>query len=84
MDSTYQHLVAILADKFESPAAKIDPHVTLSELELDSLAIVELFVTLQDHYGVELDDSHARPDMSLADLTALVEAQLTAAGTDRQ
>ncbi|MGA5285410.1 beta-ketoacyl-ACP synthase 3 [Streptomyces griseoincarnatus] len=84
MDSTYQHLVAILADKFESPAANLDPQVTLGELDLDSLAIVELFVTLQDRYGVDLDDSHARPDMSLAALTALVETQLTAAGADRQ
>lgn len=80
MDSTYQHLVDVLVDKFEVAASGLTERTTLTELELDSLAVVELFVTLQDHYGVELDDSLARPDLSLAEITSLVDAQLGAVG----
>ncbi|MBT2384960.1 acyl carrier protein [Streptomyces sp. ISL-11] len=80
MDSAYQHLVDVLTDKFESTVADMNPRTTLAELELDSLAVVELFITLQDHYGVELDDSQARPEMSLKDIVSLIRAQLNAEG----
>ncbi|MEU5117043.1 acyl carrier protein [Streptomyces longwoodensis] len=84
MDNTYERLVDILTDKFEIPAAHIDPQATLGELELDSLSAVELFVTLQDHYDVELDDSYASPDTSLETLASLVGTQLAAVRADRQ
>ncbi len=59
MDPVYDTLVSLLTDKFEAPADKITPDITLGELELDSLAVVELYVTLQEHYGIPLDDTTA-------------------------
>lgn len=49
---------------------------TFDSLGLDSIAQVEMFVTLSDHYGVHLDDSQASGDMTLARTAHLVTAEL--------
>ncbi|MFM9611489.1 beta-ketoacyl-ACP synthase 3 [Streptomyces niveiscabiei] len=67
----YDHLVHLLATKFEadSPA----PDATFTDLGLDSLAVVELFVTLSDHWSIALPDTEADPGLTVAATAALVE-----------
>ncbi|MGW7414678.1 acyl carrier protein [Streptomyces sp. NPDC054863] len=78
MQAVYDHLVTVLADKFEVDAALIGPDVCLDALELDSLAVVELLVTLQDHYGVPLEEGAATGDMTVRQVTEAVGSQLDA------
>jgi acyl carrier protein len=78
--TVYAHLVTVLADKFEADAAQIGPDVSLEALELDSLAVVELFVTLQDQWGVPLDDNDAHAHMTVRELAESIDAQLATAG----
>ncbi|ARF53902.1 acyl carrier protein [Streptomyces gilvosporeus] len=80
MESVYDHLVTVLRDKFEADAEEIRPEATLASLELDSLAVVELYVTLQDHWGVPLEEDEAAAEMALHKLAQTVAAQLSAAG----
>ncbi|MGX9889368.1 acyl carrier protein [Streptomyces sp. NPDC002276] len=68
----HARLVTILSDKFEVPADRIREAATLDELELDSLAVVELYVTLQEEWQVPLDDSTASGDLTVADVTRAV------------
>ncbi|MCX4682831.1 acyl carrier protein [Kitasatospora purpeofusca] len=58
MNPVRAHLVTLLTEKFEAPADSIDDDATLEDLDLDSLARVELVFSLQDHWGVPLDDDH--------------------------
>lgn len=60
-----EHLVTLLTEKFEAPPGSIDDDATLEDLDLDSLARVELVFSLQDHWGVPLDDDQD----STADVT---------------
>ncbi|WP_052032632.1 acyl carrier protein [Streptomyces viridochromogenes] len=58
-DPVDQHLVTVLQGKFEVAPEDIRPEATLEDLGLDSLAAVELYVTLQEQWQVPLDDSEA-------------------------
>jgi acyl carrier protein len=58
-DPVDQHLVTVLSGKFEVPPEHIRPEATLEDLGLDSLAAVELYVTLQEQWRIPLDDSEA-------------------------
>ncbi|WP_181442348.1 acyl carrier protein [Streptomyces tateyamensis] len=56
MNPIREHLLALLTEKFDAAGAEVDDASTLEDLDLDSLARVELVVTLQEHWGVALDD----------------------------
>lgn len=76
MDRVYDHLVTLLSDKFEVDPDRITPDATLDTLELDSLAVVELYVTLQEQWQIPLDDSAASGELTVADVARAVTALL--------
>ncbi|MER7698905.1 MULTISPECIES: phosphopantetheine-binding protein [unclassified Streptomyces] len=76
MKHVYTRLVSLLGDKFEVAPERITPDVTLGDLELDSLAVVELYVTLQEEWGVPLDDSAATADLTVEDVARAVAGLL--------
>jgi acyl carrier protein len=60
----------VLANK----RAQFEPaeaHTPLDELSLDSLEVAELFATIEDRSGLELDPDSARLLRSVGDLTRL-------------
>lgn len=69
----YEYLTDVLVEKFEVDRADIAETATFSDLDLDSLAVVELFVTLSDRWRVALDDSEAVPGLTLAATADLVD-----------
>ncbi|MGW1376852.1 acyl carrier protein [Streptomyces sp. NPDC002446] len=79
METAYDHLVTVLADKFEVDADEIHPEATLAGLELDSLAVVELYVTLQEHWNIPLEEDDSAAELTLTQLARAVDAQLAAA-----
>jgi acyl carrier protein len=84
VDRVYDHLVTILSDKFEVDAERIGPHATLDDLELDSLAVVELYVTLQEEWQIPLDDSTASADLTVAQVALSVTALLDEPASGRE
>ncbi|MFG2226300.1 acyl carrier protein [Streptomyces sp. NPDC048644] len=82
MAAVYDHLVTVLTDKFEVDAEVIRPEMTLTELELDSLAVVELYVTLQERWGVPLADDDSAAELTVAQVARAVTAQLPAADAE--
>ncbi|MER7758686.1 acyl carrier protein [Streptomyces sp. NPDC097619] len=71
------HLLTTLTEKFEIPADQLSPEATLGELGMDSLAIIELYVTLQDHWAVPLDDSAAGPEITVGELGSTLTGLLS-------
>ncbi|MDQ1005906.1 acyl carrier protein [Streptomyces sp. V4I23] len=67
MGTTYDQLVHILTGKLEVPAERVRPDALFGELELDSLAVVELEVVLEETFGVELWSDGFDQSMSLAE-----------------
>ncbi|MFH9069047.1 acyl carrier protein [Streptomyces alboflavus] len=72
-------ITAYLAQTFAVPPEKLTAEATFASLDLDSIAQVELFVTLSDHYGVELDDSQASGRLTLGQTADLLRAELARA-----
>ena len=69
--AVYDHLVHLLETKFD--VTEVTPEATYTDLGLDSLAVVELFVTLSDHWSIALDDTEADPELTVAATAELVE-----------
>ncbi|MFE9120395.1 acyl carrier protein [Streptomyces sp. NPDC007172] len=76
MDTVLTHLTTVLTSKFEVPVGKITLNTSLADLELDSLAAVELYVTLQEHWDVPLDDSEATPDRTVGEISQTITTLL--------
>ncbi|MDF4251986.1 acyl carrier protein [Streptomyces sp. WMMB303] len=72
MDSVHDQVITALTDKFDIPAEGIAPGVTLTELGLDSLAVTELLVTLQEQYAVGPPDDAVTGEATPDDVAALV------------
>jgi acyl carrier protein len=84
VDRVYDHLVTLLSDKFEVDAERIGPEAILDDLELDSLAVVELYVTLQEEWQIPLDDSTASADLTVAEVALSVTALLDEPASGRE
>ncbi|WP_043263120.1 phosphopantetheine-binding protein [Streptomyces sp. CT34] len=75
MDDVLQHLVTVLTDKFDVPADAVRPDSTLTDLDLDSLAVVEFAVTLQEDWHIDLADD-AAAEVTLDELAGTVRGLL--------
>ncbi|MBB5866923.1 acyl carrier protein [Allocatelliglobosispora scoriae] len=82
MDRVYEHLATVLADKFEASAEEIQPQSTLEELGLDSLAVIELHLTLKEHWDIPLDDSGTTAQLTVDDVARSVQILLDRAAVE--
>ncbi|MCX4546374.1 acyl carrier protein [Streptomyces sp. NBC_01565] len=73
-----------LASAFDMDMDELTGDRTFDSLELDSIAQVEMFVTLSDHYGIHLDDSLAKGEMTLRQTAELVAAAREGVARQRQ
>ncbi|MEV6975628.1 acyl carrier protein [Kitasatospora sp. NPDC093806] len=75
MSDTFTVLRDCLVQEFDVSAAVVTPGATLASLELDSLALVELSLLVEERIGVTVSD--IRPESTLGDLAAHADAKLT-------
>ncbi|MFJ5231271.1 acyl carrier protein [Kitasatospora sp. NPDC088391] len=68
MDLVTERITTLLTDKFDVPADLITAGATFQDLDLDSLSTVELYVTLQEEWGLPLDAEAATPDTTVGQL----------------
>jgi len=52
MTNTFEGLREIIAHDFELPLESLKPDTPLEEIELDSLAVIELMFTVEDKFQV--------------------------------
>lgn len=84
MTEIYERVVAELTANFDLEESEITPDTSLRELELDSLALLELCVIFEERHGLKLVEEAAaalpeRP--TVADLAAFLETSLAAVGS---
>jgi acyl carrier protein len=58
-EDTSQKVIAIIAEKLSMPAGNIVPASTFKDLGADSLDIVEIIMTFEETFGIEIKDEDA-------------------------
>ena len=67
-----QHLQEIIRDKYNLDPAAFDPHQSMREQGLDSLAVAEFLFEVEDRLGLTLPDEHTQLE-TLAGLAELID-----------
>jgi len=75
MSSTDAVLFDLLTTRFNVPEREITPESTMDELDIDSLALAELALALQEEVGARIEDHEANKDTTVAQLTATLAAK---------
>lgn len=56
MESTFERIVQILRDKCElDESIEITMNTTFKDIDLDSLAVVEIALECEDEFGIQID-----------------------------
>ncbi|GGO90663.1 acyl carrier protein [Wenjunlia tyrosinilytica] len=76
MSDVYNHLVQLMTAEFGFEADEIKPDDTFNELELDSLALVELAMAASADLGVAIGDEDLSPDDTVERAAKLIEGKL--------
>jgi acyl carrier protein len=77
MEDTYKRLVELLTSTFGLDPGSITPASTLSALELDSLALVELSVAAQEEFDVPIEDSELGLESTVGQAAEIISGKLT-------
>ncbi|CAM5406924.1 hypothetical protein GCM10010329_86110 [Streptomyces spiroverticillatus] len=67
-----EDLRTLLVHDLRLPAARLTPDTTLSDAGLDSLAVVELSVLLEERYAIRLTEVELEQAPTLGDLDTLI------------
>jgi len=74
----FEKIAAAVAAHSECAADAITMETSFEELGIDSLDTVEMVMKLEEELGIELDMSMSDKLVTVGDLAALIEAQLSA------
>jgi acyl carrier protein len=73
MDTVFPRLAQLIATNFGIPEKQITPDTTFEDLEFDSLALVELAVTVKGQFGVEIEEDAVTVEDTLSRVAELIE-----------
>ncbi len=72
--NTFDRVVKILKDMDVAEGVELTPETTFEELGLDSLSVVEITMSCEDEFGIEIDtDSNPA---TLGEFVALIDSKL--------
>ncbi|MEJ2853182.1 MULTISPECIES: acyl carrier protein [unclassified Saccharothrix] len=72
MTALFDRLADLLAARFGVPLAEIRPEARLTELDLDSLALVEFGLAAEKEFGVRISEDDVTTDDTVDDLVRLL------------
>jgi acyl carrier protein len=79
MTQLEDRLATILVEKLGVPADAISSHVTLDDLDIDSLLVVEFALLVKKEFGVRLEDGEITPALTVAGTAQLLASRGVAA-----
>ena len=73
MESTFERIVQILRDRCElDESIQITTETTFKDIDLDSLAVVEIALECEDEFGIQIDVEE--PPKTMGEFVALVDS----------
>ncbi|MGH3858654.1 acyl carrier protein [Actinokineospora sp.] len=73
MDVTLDQVRELLVASFGVGAQEVGAEVTLAELDVDSLALVEFALMAEKEFGVAIDEEEISKDFTMGDVVSLIE-----------
>lgn len=73
MPSTLNQVKSVIADKKNVETKDISDGSELNSLGLDSLSVVELMMSIEDTFNIEIEDDEAAKVKTVGDLAELVD-----------
>ncbi|WP_025728070.1 acyl carrier protein [Atopobacter phocae] len=73
-DSIFKQIQELIADHFDQPVDAIKPETTFQkDLGADSLDLVEMIMTLEDTFDIQISDEEAVKIVSIEDAVKFIE-----------
>lgn len=72
--TTFQQLCNILSKEFDLNQDTLTPETTFSELQLDSLQIVDAVMRIEEAFSVDISDEEMEKFHSLSDICKFLES----------
>ncbi|MER6775172.1 phosphopantetheine-binding protein [Streptomyces bacillaris] len=76
---TFEQLVNIVVEKFDVPREAVVPQAVLEDIELDSLALIEVALVVKKRFGFDVPTEELRTSGTTADLYDAITAAFKAA-----
>jgi acyl carrier protein len=76
-DDTTQKVIAIIAEKLSMPAQNITLEATFKDLGADSLDIVEIIMSFEETFGIEIKDEDAEKIKTVGQAVELIHSART-------
>ncbi|WP_431684168.1 acyl carrier protein [Kitasatospora sp. KL5] len=73
----FETLKEILVSKLKLSPEQITPEATKEDIELDSLAVVELSLTLENELGITISDDELLHAETVEEIAKLIESRST-------
>lgn len=73
MNTVYPRLVRLVVTGFGIPEDQVTPDATFEDLEFDSLALVELAVSVQEEFGIAIEEGAVTPQDTLTRVAELID-----------
>jgi acyl carrier protein len=80
MSATYERISTLLVDRLGVESDDITVEATFSELDLDSLDLVEFALGAEETFGVKISDDEAEQLRTIGDAVQLLETKTSVAG----
>jgi acyl carrier protein len=71
----FEQFKSLLVDKLKVSPDLITPEATGEDIELDSLAVVELSLMIETEFGVSVSDDELLEAKTVGDMVTLVESR---------
>ncbi|MBV9446019.1 MAG: hypothetical protein JO345_09010 [Streptosporangiaceae bacterium] len=78
LQPTFEQLAVIMEDKLQVPRDRITPETALKDIEIDSLAMIEIMLAAEKQFDVEIPMEDIDTDGNVEDLFQIVLAAVDA------
>lgn len=75
---TFEQFAVIVGEKLRIPREQIQPETALKDIEIDSLAIIEVMLAVESQFGASIPTEEVSTDGKVEDLYQLVVAAVDA------
>ena len=77
-EPTFEELALIIQEQFGIPRDQVRPDVTLKDIEVDSIALIEVALIAEERFGTQIPTDDISPDGTVQTFYELVLAAVNA------